>query len=93
MASEITTNLEVWLLNQRAGTLWLKDGELQFEYSVLWLEQPQAIALSQSLPLQAKPFGEKGPAGPFSPDYCLRGNSGRSSPSSARSQGPMISAY
>ena len=59
MASEITTNLEVWLLNQRAGTLWLKDGELQFEYSVLWLEQPQAIALSQSLPLQAKPFGDQ----------------------------------
>ena len=59
MASEITTSLEVWLLNQRAGTLWLKDGELQFEYSVLWLEQPQAIALSQSLPLQAEPFGDR----------------------------------
>ena len=59
MASESTTGLEVWLLNQRAGTLWLKDGELQFQYSALWLEQPQAIALSQSLPLQAEPFGDR----------------------------------
>ena len=59
MASESTTGLEVWLLNQRAGTLWLKDCELQFQYSALWLEQPQAIALSQSLPLQAEPFGDR----------------------------------
>ena len=59
MASESATGLEVWLLNQRAGTLWLKDGELQFQYSALWLEQPQAIALSQSLPLQAEPFGDR----------------------------------
>ena len=59
MASESTTGLEVWLLSQRAGTLWLKDGELQFQYSALWLEQPQAIALSQSLPLQAEPFGDR----------------------------------
>ena len=59
MASESTTGLEVWLFNQRAGTLWLKDGELQFQYSALWLEQPQAIALSQSLPLQAEPFGDR----------------------------------
>ena len=59
MASESTTGLEVWLLSQRAGTLWLKDGELQFQYGALWLEQPQAIALSQSLPLQAEPFGDR----------------------------------
>ena len=59
MASESATGLEVWLLNQRAGTLWLKDGELQFQYSALWLEQPQAIALSQSLPLQAEPFDDR----------------------------------
>ena len=59
MASESTTGLEVWLLSQCAGTLWLKDGELQFQYSALWLEQPQAIALSQSLPLQAEPFGDR----------------------------------
>ena len=59
MASESATGLEVWLLNQRAGTLWLKDGELQFQYSALWLEQPQAIALSQSLPLQAEAFGDR----------------------------------
>lgn len=59
MASEITTSLEVWLLNQRAGTLWLKDGELQFQYGALWLGQAQAIALSRSLPLQKKPFGDQ----------------------------------
>ena len=59
MTSEITTSLEVWLLNQRAGTLWLKDGELQFQYSTLWLEHSQAIALSQSLPLRAEPFGDR----------------------------------
>lgn len=59
MASESATGLEVWLLNQRAGTLWLKDGELQFQYSALWLEQLQAIALSQSLPLQAEAFGDR----------------------------------
>ncbi|WP_198953821.1 type II toxin-antitoxin system HipA family toxin [Synechococcus sp. 8F6] len=59
MASEITTSLEVWLLNQRAGTLWLNAGELQFQYCALWLEQPQAIALSQSLPLNAEPFGDQ----------------------------------
>jgi serine/threonine-protein kinase HipA len=59
VASEITTSLEVWLLNQRAGTLWLIDGELQFQYSALWLEQPQGIALSQSLPLQADPFADQ----------------------------------
>jgi serine/threonine-protein kinase HipA len=59
VASESATGLEVWLLNQRAGTLWLKDGELQFQYSALWLEQLQAIALSQSLPLQAEAFGDR----------------------------------
>lgn len=50
VASEITTSLEVWLLNQRAGTLWLKDGELQFQYGTLWLEQDQLSALLDDLP-------------------------------------------
>jgi serine/threonine-protein kinase HipA len=59
VTSEASTSLEVWLLNQRAGTLWLKDWELQFQYGTLWLEQAQAIALSQSLPLQAEPFGDR----------------------------------
>lgn len=59
MASEITSSLEVWLLNQHAGTLWLNAGELTYQYSAEWLEQPQAIALSQSLPLQAEPFGDQ----------------------------------
>ena len=56
MVLEATTELEVWLLNQWAGTLRQRGGELQFQYSERWLAQPQAIALSQSLPLQAGAF-------------------------------------
>ena len=56
MASEIAPVLEVWLLGERAGTLWLKGGELHFQYNAPWLEQPGATPLSQSLPLQAEPF-------------------------------------
>ncbi len=59
MASEIAPVLEVWLLGERAGTLWLKEGELQFQYNPRWLEQPGAIPLSQSLPLQAEPFADQ----------------------------------
>ena len=33
MASEIAPVLEVWLLGERAGTLWLKGGELHFQYN------------------------------------------------------------
>ena len=43
MVLEATTELEVWLLNQWAGTLRQRGGELQFQYSERWLAQPQAI--------------------------------------------------
>ena len=53
MAAEAIAELEVWLLNHCAGTLRRRHGALEFQYSERWLEQPQAMALSQSLPLQA----------------------------------------
>ncbi|MFN4865078.1 MAG: HipA N-terminal domain-containing protein [Cyanobium sp.] len=59
MVLEDSPELEVWLLNQWAGTLRQRGGELQFQYSERWLAQPQAIALSQSLPLQAEPFTDQ----------------------------------
>ncbi|NQV10134.1 MAG: HipA N-terminal domain-containing protein [Cyanobacteria bacterium] len=59
MTGDIPPALDVWLLDQRAGTLWLEEGRLRFQYSALWLEQPQAIPLSQSLPLQAEPFEDQ----------------------------------
>ena len=59
MVSEIAQALEVWLLGERAGTLWLKGGELQFQYNALYLGQPGVIPLSQGLPLQAEPFADQ----------------------------------
>jgi serine/threonine-protein kinase HipA len=58
MASEGTSELEVLLLEQPAGRLTLTTGVLQFQYAPQWLEQPKAMALSQSLPLQAEPFDD-----------------------------------
>lgn len=50
--------LEVWLFDGRVGSLSLVDGRLSFAYATDWLALPQATALSQSLPLQAKPFDD-----------------------------------
>lgn len=50
--------LEVWLFDRRVGSLSLVHGRLSFAYAPDWLVQPQATALSQSLPLQAKPFDD-----------------------------------
>jgi serine/threonine-protein kinase HipA len=50
--------LEVWLFNDRVGTLALVDGRLNFYYSQVWLLQPKAFALSVSLPLQREPFDD-----------------------------------
>ena len=58
--------------------------------TALWLEQPQAIALTQSLPLQAEPFGDRA-CRPFSPDWFQKGNSGSGLPNSARPQSLMTS--
>lgn len=59
MTEENTKALEVWLLNQRTGTLWLNAGQLIFQYSAQWLELPGSMPLSQSLPLQAEPFSDQ----------------------------------
>ncbi len=49
--------LDVYLLDSCVGQLTQNDsGELGFSYAPDWLENAQAIALSQSLPLQAEPF-------------------------------------
>ena len=56
--------LEVWLFAHRVGTLALVDGRLNFCYVPGWLSQPDAVALSASLPLQAEPFDDRS-ARPF----------------------------
>ena len=50
--------LEVWLFERRVGSLSLVHGRLSFAYAADWLALPQAGALSQSLPLQTKPFDD-----------------------------------
>ena len=50
--------LDVWLFADHVGTLALAEGRLNFCYSPAWLSQPNAIALSSSLPLQAEPFDD-----------------------------------
>ena len=50
--------LEVWLFADRIGTLALVEGRLVFQYAANWLMQPNAIALSCSLPLQTAPFDD-----------------------------------
>jgi serine/threonine-protein kinase HipA len=51
--------LEVWLFADRVGTLALMEGRLSFCYAPGWLSQPNAVALSASLPLQGEPFDER----------------------------------
>ena len=51
--------LEVWLFADRVGTLALVDGRLNFGYAPGWLSEPDAVALSASLPLQAEPFDDR----------------------------------
>lgn len=55
----MANELEVWLFAERAGTLVLVDGRLNFRYASDWLSQPNAVALSTSLPLQAEPFDDR----------------------------------
>lgn len=54
MAHEIT----VWLFAQPVGMLSLVSGRLNFQYFAGWLKSPDAVALSQSLPLQPEPFAD-----------------------------------
>jgi len=51
--------LDVWLFANRVGTLALVDGRLNFRYAPDWLSQPDAVALSIALPLQAQPFDDR----------------------------------
>jgi serine/threonine-protein kinase HipA len=51
--------LEVWLFAERAGTLALVDGRINFCYAPDWLSHKDAVALSASLPLQAEPFDDR----------------------------------
>lgn len=51
--------LEVWLFSDRIGTLALVEGRMNFCYAPAWLSQPNAVALSASLPLQAEPFDDR----------------------------------
>jgi serine/threonine-protein kinase HipA len=50
--------LQVWLFTQPVGTLGLVNGRLSFEYTHAWLQNPKAMALSYSLPLQTQPFDD-----------------------------------
>ncbi len=53
-------NLIVYLNNERVGSLQQDDsGLLQFTYDQAWLEKPNAIPLSRSLPLQSEVFPGK----------------------------------
>ena len=46
----------VWLFDQCVGALSMVAGRLSFQYGPGWLIRPEAIALSQSLPLGHEPF-------------------------------------
>jgi serine/threonine-protein kinase HipA len=50
--------LDVWLFADHVGTLFLRDGRLNFRYDPAWLGQPNAVALSVSLPLRPEPFDD-----------------------------------
>ena len=50
--------MEVWLFADHVGTLFLRDGRLNFRYDPAWLGQSNAVALSVSLPLRAEPFDD-----------------------------------
>lgn len=55
----MTPELAVWLFANNVGTLALVQGRLSFCYAAGWLSQPNAVALSASLPLQREPFDDR----------------------------------
>ena len=55
----MTRQLSVWLFGAHIGTLSQIDGRLNFSYLSDWLNTSNSIPLSQSLPLQAKAFGDR----------------------------------
>lgn len=48
----------VWLFDHSVGDLSLAGGRLSFQYSPTWLAKPDAVPLSQSLPLRPQPFDD-----------------------------------
>ena len=59
MKHEATEELGVWLLGERAGTLWIEGGRLRFRYDTHWLKSSGVMALSQSLPPQVEAFDDQ----------------------------------
>jgi serine/threonine-protein kinase HipA len=55
----MVNQLEVWLFDNHVGILEQTRGELTFLYNQSWLDNPKAIALSCSLPLQSEPFSNR----------------------------------
>lgn len=51
--------LEVWLFDARVGLLAQAEGRLSFSYDPAWLARPDAMPLSQSLPLQSQSFDDR----------------------------------
>ncbi len=51
-------DIGVWLSAEPVGTLSLVGGRLSFQYRHDWLAQPDAVALSQSLPLGSDAFDD-----------------------------------
>lgn len=52
--------LHVWLLGKLVGELQQDDsGQLRFRYDAGWLDSPDAVPLSVSLPLRVEPFPQK----------------------------------
>ncbi|HLJ54326.1 MAG TPA: type II toxin-antitoxin system HipA family toxin [Chthonomonadaceae bacterium] len=50
-------SLDVYLLGQFVGRLAQNvHGDMEFQYDLTWLDQEDAVALSQSLPLRSEPF-------------------------------------
>jgi len=56
MGIAMAHDIAVWLFDQPVGTLSLVGGRLSFQYRHDWLAQPDAVALSQSLPLGPDAF-------------------------------------
>lgn len=50
--------LDVWLFTEHVGSLGLVNGRLSFEYAPEWVQSPNAMPLSCSLPLQIEPFDD-----------------------------------
>jgi serine/threonine-protein kinase HipA len=59
MGIAMAHDISVWLFDQPVGTLSLLGGRLSFQYGHDWLAQPDAVALSQSLPLGPDVFDDR----------------------------------